>query len=77
MLLYKHQLYFQITCASLVMYFNYSVDTLVERLLAQPSRSPEEDNEDAIRKKIAIYEQQIIPVVDLYKNMHKLDEVIF
>jgi len=57
-------------------YFNCCDETMVDRLLARAKAENADDDEERIRKRLAIFHNSTQPVVDHYKAKGKLIEVI-
>lgn len=59
-----------------VLYFNCSKETMKKRILKRAETSGRsDDNEDAINKRLNVFEEQTIPVVENYKKEDKVIEV--
>lgn len=59
-----------------VLYFNCSKETMKKRILKRAETSGRsDDNEEAINKRLNVFEEQTIPVVENYKKEDKVIEV--
>jgi len=60
----------------IVLYFNCSKDTMKKRIMKRAESSGRsDDNEDAINKRLIVFEEQTVPVVEKYKKEDKVIEV--
>lgn len=52
-----------------VVYFEVPQETLITRLL---ERGRQDDNEVTIRRRLNVYQEQTVPVIELYRNVNSL-----
>lgn len=60
----------------LILYFNCSKETMKDRILSRAKTSGRsDDNEEAIIKRLDVFEKQTIPMVEKYRKLDKVLEV--
>ena len=55
-----------------MVYFHCDSETMVERLMERAKTSGRaDDNEETIKKRLAVFEEEVTPIVDYYKQKGK------